>query len=300
MSALTHDRWLIPARQCELPGRDLVPSTVLHARREWTFLILATLFLVATVTLPLFLGGTVVDLGELFGLEQSFELSIGIMIFPVALVAAQLVCELYGARRADALAFVGALASVAIAGIAIAADDATPLVPVAALVTYSAVAHATNALVFGGARRALHGHHLWLRSVLAIAIAQIVGWAAYLLVIYVATADVAAATNLVAAAALFTCAVALVAMVPLSLARRVLALYLRVGRIDEHAIDHAAMLPEPPRRRLPPAMIIEDEPAPLPAYNVTIERPYRAALHPFTTGEMEFFREGEELANAES
>src|SRR5450432_2266771 len=115
---LTHDRWLIPARQCELPGRDLVPSTVLHARRELTFLVLASLVLVATITLPLFLNGTVVDLGGAFDLEQPLELTIGLVIFPIALVGAQLVCELFGARRTDALAFVGVLGSAAIVALA--------------------------------------------------------------------------------------------------------------------------------------------------------------------------------------
>src|SRR5215467_6435790 len=101
---MTPDRWLLPTRQCELPGRDLVPPSVLHGRRETTFLVLATLFLAATIALPLFAGGTVIDFSTALGLEPKLELPLGVIAFPIALLAGQLACELFGTRRADALA----------------------------------------------------------------------------------------------------------------------------------------------------------------------------------------------------
>ena len=53
MAVVTRDPWLVPARQCELPGRDLVSAAVLHARRESVFLAFASLVLTATIALPL-------------------------------------------------------------------------------------------------------------------------------------------------------------------------------------------------------------------------------------------------------
>ena len=276
---LTHDRWLIPARQCELPGRDLVHANVLHARREWTFLILASVFLVTTVTLPLFLTGTIVDLG-------AAELTFGIVMFPIALVMAQLVCELFGAHRTDALVVMGVVASAAVVALAIAADPSTPVTLALALVTYGAVANATNAIVFAAARRAMRGEHLWLRSLVSIATAQAVGWTAFAIVLFAAGDDVAASFGLAATAALFTCGAALALLVPILLVRRVLSGHLRVGPTDDAAIDHSVWIEKPMARRLPPAVIVEE--------------PYEARppAKVFSTGEMAFFAEGEEQAKA--
>ena len=305
MSGPAKDRWLLPSRQYELPGRDLVSPTVLHGRREATFLVLATMFVVATIALPLFAASTtVVDLGALLSLERPLELGLGVIAFPLALVTGQLVCELFGARRSDALALIGGVASLALVVLALASGGDLPLVLALGLVVYTVVAHATNALVFASARRSLRGHYIWLRSLLAISIAQIIGWAAFLAAMAAAGEDLDAWATFAAGGAMYACACAFAAMIPLSLARRVLALYLRVGRTDEDALDHVALAPAhatapapAPRPRLPPAVIVDEEPQVLRGPEARFERP--APPLQFSTGEMEFFAEGEALAEAE-
>lgn len=291
MAVVTRDPWLVPARQCELPGRDLVAAAVLHARRESMFLAFASLVLTATIALPLFVHGTVVDLGTALRLEQPVELTFGVVVFPVALIVSHLICEIFGARRTFAVALAAVLASTSIFALAVAAGHLTPVALPLALVTYSAVAHATNALVFSGLRRALRGYHLILRSLLSIAVAQVIGELAFLFVMSDRGQDVALARTIALVAALYTCGIAAAAALPLWIARRVLGVYVRVGRTEDFAIDHSAGQAVVSRRKLPPAVIVDDEtgePAP--------RRAARSSLQPFTHSEIAFFREGEELS----
>lgn len=298
MAATTHDRWLIPARQCEMPGRDLLPATALHARRESTFLLLASFVLTATIALPLFANGTVVDLGGALGLEQRAELTFGVLVFPIALLISQLVCELYGARRTYALVSAAMFAGAAIVAIAFFAGTLTPVALPLALVAFSAVAHATNALVFAGLRRAMRGRHLIGRSLLSIAVCVVIGELVFLVAMYSAGQDVTNARSFASVAALYTCVCAVAAALPLSIVRRLLAIYLRVGRTEEVAIDHAAGLPVVSRRsRLPAAVIVDDEPDAFGAEG-SRRRVVRPSLQPFTNSEIAFFVEGEELSES--
>lgn len=291
MAAVTRDPWLVPTRQCELPGRDLLPAAVLHARRESVFLVFASLVLTATVALPLFVGGTVIDLGVVLPIGQSAELTFGVAVFPIALIACHLVCEIFGARRLYALMFVVVLASMAVFALAVTAGILTPVALPLALVTYSGVALAANAVVFSGVRRVLRGAHLPLRSLLSIAIAQVVGELAFLVVMSDRGQDVALARDVALVAALYTCGIAAVAAVPLWITRRVLGIYVRVGRMEDVAIDHSAGHPVVSRRRLPPALIVDDETG-----EPVRRRAARATPQPFSHSEIAFFREGEELS----
>src|SRR5258706_14182172 len=120
------DRWLLPTRQSDLPGCAFVADATLHGRREGTFLALVTLYLVTTLALPLFATSPVVlDLGEALRLDVALpmQLSISGLLIPLSIVAAQLTCELFGARRAGALVGVGALASVALVATQMIAND---------------------------------------------------------------------------------------------------------------------------------------------------------------------------------
>ena len=177
MAVTKQDRWLLPGRQYELPGRDLLAAAALHARRESMFLVFATLILTATIALPFVSSGTVLDLGGALRLPQTAELTFGVAVFPVAILVSQLVCELYGSRRTYALGFAAVFASAALAALAFAADVLPLTAWPIALVAFGAAAHLSHAWVFAAMRRALQGHHLLGRSLLAMATSQVIGQA---------------------------------------------------------------------------------------------------------------------------
>jgi uncharacterized PurR-regulated membrane protein YhhQ (DUF165 family) len=295
------DRWLLPSRQTEIPGHDLVAATKLHGRREGTFLVLASLFVLATIALPLwFTSQWVVDLGDLpLDLSalrlSSTELTLGVLVFPLALVVGQLVCELFGTRRAGMLVLIGAVTSLlVIAGEYFTIPD-YPLYLALPLVVCTTVAAGLNLLVFSGARRALVGRALWSRSLLATPIALVLGWAAFVAVGYALGIELQAGIGAAAAPCVYACACAVVGIIPLVIARRALGTFLRIGGSEAPPVDHSLVAP----RRLPPALIIDESAAPV--------RPHRPALPfttaevpvPFTTGEVRFFNEGEALAYLE-
>ncbi|MEO8550062.1 MAG: VUT family protein [Kofleriaceae bacterium] len=307
---MNDDRWLLPSRQSDLPGRDLIAPTTLHARREGTFLVLAALFLVATIALPLwFASSWVVDLSGLpFDIAGATELTVGVIVFPVALIVGQLVCEIYGTRRAGMLVLMGTLASLAI----VIGEQLTvanyPLALALALVAATTVTNTINILVFASASRALDGRALWLRSFLATPVALLVGWSAFTAAWVGLGLDVNDAIVLASAPCLYACACALAATIPLVIARLALKTYLRVGGSEAPPVDHSLVAPP---RRLPQALIVDDEPdvlyqAPatralrphhLPFTTSEGPRVTQPRSRPFTTGEIEFFREGDEMAN---
>ena len=215
----------------------------------------------------------------------------GVLLFPLALVAGQLVCELFGAHRAGMLALAGDAACLATAMFALATGaSVVPIALALALVVYAIVAHAVAAVAFAIATHARR--RAWMSSLIAIAIAQAIAWAAFLLVTAVAGAALGPALSFAAAAALATCAIAVAAMVPWAIARTALGVFLRVGRDASAAIDHE-LLPAgtawPPG--LPPALIVEDEPT-------ILRRPARAAIQQaFTVSELNFFAEGDVITS---
>jgi uncharacterized PurR-regulated membrane protein YhhQ (DUF165 family) len=308
---MNDDRWLLPSRQSDLPGRDLIAPTTLHARREGTFLVLAALFLVATIALPLwFASSWVIDLSGLpFDIAGSTELTVGVLVFPIALIVGQLVCAIYGTRRAGMLVLMGTLASLAI----VIGEQLTvtnyPLTLALPLVAATTVTNAINILVFAGATNALDGRALWLRSFLATPVALLVGWSAFTLAWVGLGLDVNDAIVMASAPCLYACACALAGTIPLVILRSAFGVYLRVGGREAPPIDHT-LVATPPRRRLPQALIVEDEPVALhevPATRAlrpqhlpftTAEGPRvtQPRSRPFTTGEIEFFREGDEMA----
>jgi uncharacterized PurR-regulated membrane protein YhhQ (DUF165 family) len=294
------DRWLLPSRQTEIPGRDLLAATSLHGRREGTFMVLAALFLIATVGLPLwFASQTVVDLRELpldlssVGLSST-ELSVGVLLFPLAVIVGQLVCELYGSRRAGMLVLVGTIASLLVIGGEYLAVGNYPLAVALPLVACTTITTAANVLVFAAARRALDGRAMWLSSLLATPVALLVGWASFVGVSAALGTQPEDGVALAAAPCVYSCACALVGILPLVIARRALGGYLRIGRREAPPVDHSLVS----TRRLPPALIIDDVSAPVrqrrPLPFTTGEVPV-----PFTTGELRFFNEGEALAYLE-
>jgi hypothetical protein len=257
----TEARWLLPRQQTEYPAKDLVSEAVLHARREATFLVLTTLVLLAVTSLLAF--GALIDPGRWWELPIEVRVPLGALPGPLGLVALMLACELYG-RRASALVWAAVFACAAMGGLSYVAG--AWVVPLAVT---AAVAHVATLIVYASLRRALGGRHVALRAVIAAMIAQGVAWAAFAAVLR----DDAISPIALGGAA-YGLAATIALAIPLAIAARVLRLYLRVGR-PAATIDYEEeeVIPLVRRRRMP-----------------------RVSLQPFSSAEMRFFSEGDELA----
>ena len=286
------DPWMLPTRQDELLGRPVLAPERLHRRRESTFLVLAMLFLVATAAMPLLGASRVIDVGHALSvlvpdLTLAFApgLPVGVLAFPVAFLAINLVCELYGRRRANALLLVGLLASFAMAGLMYVTDvldgDTAGFGMALALTACFFVAHVANLVIFDALRHRMAGRHGWLRKTASTILSQIGGWAAFAFVLYgydvrVAGLDAALVTDTVVSlaigSALYVVAFALADVIPFAIARKSLSLYLRVdptrddedelvvapGRADaDRSWDRPVETPLPRAVPLAPAMIVE-------------------------------------------
>lgn len=292
MSIPQEDRWLLPRRQTEYPARGLVAEARLHARREATFLTLATMFVAAIAVLVVSGTGRMIDVAKVLsavvpGVELPATLYVPFGVIPSALglFAVMLVCELYGRRRAAALLSAGLVVLIALVGLAELADvvDGAPasLSPAIALATAALVGHVVGLIVFDMLRRRLAGRHVALRAIIATVIAQLLAW--------LAAADVLASippapafdviTALALGAAAYTAACAIVLAIPLAIAVRSLALYLRVARYDVE---------------LAPVDLDEDDDAAEASSPLRL-RAARAPIHPFSSSEMRFFTEGDQL-----
>ncbi len=302
------DLWLLPSRQSDLPGRPVVAEAQLHRRRETTFLVLAMLFITATVSVPLLGMSRTIDVAYAISAvvpDLSFaiapKLPFGVLVFPIAFFAVNLVCQLYGRSRANTLVVVGLFASLAVAGVLLVGDqlDGAGFGPgfVAALAFTAAylVAHITNLVIFDALRRYMGGHHAWLRKTASTVLAQVTGWAAFAAVMFALvdqTEAVADVVPLALGAALYCVAFALVDVIPFGIASAALTRYLRVASrrdlVEVEAVDdEPAVAP----RRLPPAMIVDGVSAPIR------HRQLRTSIPPFSSAEMRFFTEGEQLAD---
>ena len=336
------DPWLAQSRQSDYPGRPTLPEEWLHARREGAFLVLAATFLVATVALPILGTIRVIDFADVLSavapdreLPANLLLPFGVLVFPLAFVAFDLVCDLYGRRRASALLATGAIASFALIGLVRAADllpGPSTFAPALALASCAVVAHLVNLLVFDGLRRTLAGKHLSMRVVSSTIIAQGAGWAVFGLVIYAMspTDNIDGITALVLGGCIYAIACGIVATLPVAVAASALAVYLRIGRYEREDVDAWSDAPRPKQperparplmqvsapvaraegsvsRQLPQAVVVEEDAAPAAVDDDTSaiphpipepdRRPRRRgnSLQPFNSAEMRFFTEGEEM-----
>lgn len=292
----SEDSWVLPSRQGEYPGRPVLGEADLHRRRERTFLVLATLFVTATAAMIILGTSRVIDVSyaitSLFpeaALPFELALPVGVLAFPVSLVAVTLVCELYSRKRANALVVLGLIASLALAGLMFAVDrldgvDAAFGSALAFTACYL-VAHLANLVIFDALRRRMDGRHPVFRKTLATLLAQIGGWAAFAFVafgyaVYVTGKNPAPYADWFASLALgsafYVAAVALVDLIPFAIARKSLVDYLRVvpdGEENEEIIE----LVEPARTAF------------------VVPAPVHPSLNLRTTGERRFFAEGDEL-----
>ena len=314
------DPWLLPSRQADFLGRPQLAEARLHRRRETTFLFLAMLFLVATAAMPLLGAGSVIDVayaissvipGVSFAIGPA--LPIGVLAIPIAFLAINLVCELYGRKRANALLLIGLVGCLALTGLMRLSDlvdgGSAAFGMALALTSYYLVGQISNLVIFDALRRRMHGRHSWLRKTASTVLAQIAGWAAFAFVFYgysVAVEGVEAAVvrdgvvALAIGSALYVVAFAFADLIPFAIAQRSLTLYLRIDRTvqDEDVTEISASWAVNAPRRLPQALIV-DEPARSPRTTtgpVRHKRRTRASAQPFTSSEMRFFTEGDELA----
>src|SRR5690349_9313986 len=158
------DPWLLPTHQSEDAYRDALPESRLHGRREGTFLFLTALFLMAVI-LPITLGANqLIDLG--YTLSRiipdreplvSLGLPVGALVVPLGLVAVQLVCELYGRRRANAMVWAGFAAALGTLGVLRLSNELSvgvePFGPAVGFAAFFVVAHLINVSVFDAMRR---------------------------------------------------------------------------------------------------------------------------------------------------
>jgi uncharacterized PurR-regulated membrane protein YhhQ (DUF165 family) len=309
------DSWVLPSRQGDLPGRPVLTEAVLHRRRERTFLVLAALFVGATAVMAILGTSQVIDVTYAISyvvpdLAVPFDLGLplGVLAFPIALFAVNLVCELYGRRRANALVVIGLLTTLPIAGLGYLAArldnvDAS-FGPVLALTSCYAVAHLANLVLFDGLRRLMNGRHPLVRKTISTVFAQVGGWTAFAFVsygyaVYVTGQDASVADGIAIVAVgsvIYVVAFALVDLIPFAIAARSLELYLRVDGAGEGDVvepdDRASSGPSLVGR-LPPALIVEPADS-----GPVLARPVHPSLQLYTTGERRFFTEGEELSES--
>jgi uncharacterized PurR-regulated membrane protein YhhQ (DUF165 family) len=308
------DPWLLPNRQREYPSRRILSEEQLHARREATFLVLAGTFLVAAAVLPLLGMSRVIDLAGVapdVDLPVALVLPVGVLAFPLSFTAGCLVCELWGRKRASALAWVGLVLGLGLVGLlavtdAVSDSSSGSVAPALAFVACTFVGHMFNVQAYHALRRQSRGHHLWLRRVVSALIALVAGWVIYALVMYtwaIQVSDVPSeqAATAVAAVALgsgiYCLAFAIADTIPLGLAARSLQIFLRLRRLESEREDYAdgptaGLADSGPRRR---AAVVVDTATPPPAPGARAGRISKG----FNTVERRFFTEGEELESGD-
>jgi uncharacterized PurR-regulated membrane protein YhhQ (DUF165 family) len=328
------DRWLLPRRQTEFPAWEVIAEERLHGRREATFLVLAAIFLVTAASLVVLGTSRIIDPSTVLAqvapnveLPIAMQVPFGVLPFALGGLALTLVCELYGRRRAAVLAGIGLLALVALAGLMRLADQidgrASMFGPALGFASGYLVSQLIYVPLFDALRWRMAGRHLWLRLLVLSLVAQLAGWAVFGVATYgfasllapAARFDSAALVALATGSALYTLAVIALLTLPVALIARGLALFLRVARHDHedddedgYDYDHRER-PVPPvdlrRRRLPQAQIVDDEA--VPEAQIVDENPaagtsrprrraIQASIQPFSSAEMRFFQEGDQLA----
>jgi len=173
-------------------------NAILKKRAEKAYLILTAIFLASLVASNLifqkFFTWTP------FGL-YTFELSVGILPYPVTFIVTDLVSEIYGRRRANQMVFTGFIASVFTLLIVIVADAApattwSPIsdntfsqvfgftfVAVGASMAAYLIAQLVDVQLFHFWKRVTKGKHLWIRNNASTFTSQLVDTLVILLIL---------------------------------------------------------------------------------------------------------------------
>ncbi len=168
---------------------------------ERLYLILAAIFIAALVTCNLIFQKFFV--WSPFGL-YTFEISVGILPYPITFLVTDIVSELYGSKRANAIVSAGFIASIFVMGVVTLATTVTPTAwsPVDAP-TFSKVFGLYGPAVFASMSAYLaaqyidirifhfwkeltHGRHLWLRNNGSTIVSQFVDTLSVLLLLCLA------------------------------------------------------------------------------------------------------------------
>ena len=179
-----------------------IEASALHARRERVFLVLAGLFL-GTLAMLNILG--VLRFIKLAQVESpslgtlTFAVAVGVLPYPVTFLCTDLICELYGQARANAVVWVGLLLNawvlfiLWIGGVLPGFEtlpgegtffDVRTLAFGATFASMAAylVAQFTDVWLFHFWKRVTNGRHLWLRNNASTMVSQLVDTVAVILI----------------------------------------------------------------------------------------------------------------------
>lgn len=191
----------LPSEEHVYGGLPELGPRELHRRREHVFIVLAGLFL-GTLAMLNILGITrFIDLSfTIFGLEIPMPLAVGVLPYPVTFLCTDLVSELYGRRRANAVVTAGFLINLwvvfilwlggALPGFEGEDRETAVFFQVQALafgaVTASMIAYLAAQFIdvqlFHFWKKLTRGKHLWLRNNGSTVISQLVDAVAVTLV----------------------------------------------------------------------------------------------------------------------
>ncbi len=173
-------------------------NAILKKRAEKAYLILTAIFLASLVASNLIFQKFFT--WSPFGL-YTFELSVGILPYPVTFIVTDLVSEIYGRRRANQMVFTGFIASAFTLLIVVVADaaPATPWSPISdntfsqvfgfTFVAFGAsmaaylIAQLVDVQLFHFWKRLTKGKHLWIRNNASTFTSQLVDTLVILLIL---------------------------------------------------------------------------------------------------------------------
>ncbi len=237
-----------------------IEASALHARRERVFLVLAGLFLGTLAMLNILGISRFVDLSfDFFGTRVPMVVAVGVLPYPMTFLCTDLISELYGQARANAVVWMGLLLNLWVMGIlwlggVLPGSEAPAFFAIREL-AFGAVAASMAAYlaaqfcdvhVFHFWKRLTRGRHLWLRNNGSTLVSQLVDTTAVILVThYYAHAlpireDEPVGGQLmvfIASGYAFKAVAALLDTGPIYLAVRWLERYLEIDAAAEHDAD---------------------------------------------------------------
>jgi queuosine precursor transporter len=181
--------------QPSVPGLTVGPNPSGLAMQERLFLVLAAIFIASLVASNLIFQKFF--RWSPFGL-YTFEISVGILPYPLTFLVTDIISEIYGKRRADQVVVAGLVAALFVMGLillaqAVPATDWSPVSDseftkvfglfgpaVLASMTAYLTAQLIDIRVFHFWKRLTNGRHLWLRNNGSTIVSQLVDTAAVL------------------------------------------------------------------------------------------------------------------------
>ncbi|MCH2136571.1 MAG: queuosine precursor transporter [Phycisphaerales bacterium] len=181
-----------------------VEASPLHARRERVFLVLAGLFLGTLAMLNILGVLRFIKLGEVETQSLgtlTFAVAVGVLPYPVTFLCTDLICELYGRARANAVVWVGLLLNgwvlfILWLGGVLPGTETLPgkgtffdvrtlafSATFASMAAYFA-AQFTDVWLFHFWKRVTKGKHLWLRNNASTMVSQLVDTVAVILITF--------------------------------------------------------------------------------------------------------------------